>query len=57
MNSYIFVNDVEIYKFKARDSEINAALLCLGDVSNNFSVDSMKKYQIIPTCLYFFSRF
>ena len=44
MNSYIFVNDVEIYKFKARDSEINAALLCLGNVSSNLSVDSMKKY-------------
>ena len=27
-NSYIFVNGVEIYKFKAKDSEINAAPLC-----------------------------
>ena len=28
VNSYIFVNDVEVYKFKAKDSEINAAPLC-----------------------------
>ena len=26
-NSYIFVNGVEIHKFKAKDSEIKAALL------------------------------
>ena len=28
MNSYIFVNVIETYKFKAKDSEINAAPLC-----------------------------
>ena len=33
VNSYIFVNDVEIYKFKTKDSEINAVVLCLGNVS------------------------
>ena len=27
-NSYIFVSSVEMYKFKAKGSEINAALLC-----------------------------
>ena len=40
MNSYTFVNGVEIYKFKAKDSEINTAPLCLGNVSK---VDNMKK--------------
>ena len=30
-NSYLFVNGTEIYKFKAKDSEIAAALLCLGN--------------------------
>ena len=29
MISYIFFNDVELYKFEAKDSEINAAPLCL----------------------------
>ena len=32
VNSYLFVNRVEIYKFKAKYSEINAALLCLCNV-------------------------
>ena len=32
VNSYIFVNNAEIYKLKAKDSEINAATLCLGNV-------------------------
>ena len=43
VNSYIFVNDVEIYKFKAKGSEINAAPLCLGNVSKTFSASNMKK--------------
>ena len=42
-NSYLFVNDTEIYKFKAKDSEIVASLLCLGNISKDWSVDNMKK--------------
>ena len=43
VNSYLFVNETEIYKFKAKDSEIVAAPLCLGNVSKNWSVDNMNK--------------
>ena len=32
-NSYLFVNGTEIYKFKAKDSEIVAIPLCLGNIS------------------------
>ena len=32
-NSYLFVNDREIYKFKAKDSESLATPLCLGNIS------------------------
>ena len=42
-NSNLFVNGTEIYKFKAKDSEIAATLLCLGNISKDFSVDNMKK--------------
>ena len=42
-NSYLFVNGTEIYKFKAKDSEIVAASLCLGNISKDWSVDNMKK--------------
>ena len=42
-NSYLFVNGTEIHKFKAKDSEIVATPLCLGNVSKDWSVDNMKK--------------
>ena len=44
-NSYLFVNGIEIHKFKAKDSEIVATPLCLGNISKYFSVDNMKKKQ------------
>ena len=42
-NSYLFVNGTEIYKFKAKDSEIVATLLSLENISKDWSVDNMKK--------------
>ena len=42
-NSYLFVNATEIYKFKAKDSEIVATPLCLGNISKDWSVDNMNK--------------
>ena len=42
-NSYLFVNGTEIYKFKAKDSAIVASPLCLGNISKDWSTDSMKK--------------
>ena len=34
-NSYLFVNGTEIYKFKAKDSEIAASPLCVGTISKD----------------------
>ena len=45
VNSYTFVNVAETHKFKAKDSEINAAPLRLWNVSKDFSVDNMKKTE------------
>ena len=42
-NSYLFVNGTEIYKFKAKASEIVATPLCLGNISKDWFVDNMKK--------------
>ena len=42
-NSYLFVNGKEIHKFKAKDSEIVATPLCIGNISKDWSVDNMKK--------------
>ena len=42
-NSYLFVNGTEIIKFKAKDSEVVATPLCLGNISKDWSVDNIKK--------------
>ena len=50
-NSYLFVNGTEIYKFKAKDSEIVAIPLCLENISKNWSVDNMKKKSLMDVCM------
>ena len=42
-NSYLFVNGMEIYKFKVKDSEIVASSLCLGNISKDWATDNMKR--------------
>ena len=42
-NNCLFVNGAEVYKFKAKDSEIVPTLLCLGNISKDWSVDNMKR--------------
>ena len=37
------MNGTEIYKFKAKDSEIVASPLCLGNISKDWSANNMKK--------------
>ena len=41
-NSYLFVNGIEIDKFRPKDSEIVAIQLCLGNISKDWSTDNMK---------------
>ena len=41
-NIHLFVNSTEIIKFKAKDSNIIATPLCLGNISKDWSVDNMK---------------
>ena len=54
-NSYLFVNGTEIYKFKARDSEISASPLCLGNISKDWSKDNMEKKTGFNGYVYDFS--
>ena len=53
-NSYLFVNGIEIYKFKAKDSEILVGPMCLGNISKDWSVDNLKKAGFTG-CVYDFS--
>ena len=46
-NSYLFVNGTEIYQFQAKDSKIIAAPLCLGKISKDWSVDNIKKLDLM----------
>ena len=50
-NSYLFVNGIEIYKLEAKDSEIVASPLCLGYISNDWSIDNMKKLGLMDMCM------
>ena len=53
-NSCLFVNGTEIYKFKAKDSEIVVGPICLGNISKDWSVDNMIKTGF-PGYVYDFS--
>ena len=44
-DSYLFVNDTEIHKFKAKGSMIVPNNLCLGNVSKVFLASNMKKTE------------
>ena len=49
----MFVNGTEIIKFKAKDSEIVANPLCLGNISEDFSLANMKKTGLSRSVLDF----
>ena len=45
-NSYLFVKGTKIIKFKAKDSEIVATLLSLGNISKDWSMDNIGKTEL-----------
>ena len=45
-NSYLFVNGREVIQFKAKDFEIVASLLCVGNISKDWSANNMKKNRV-----------
>ena len=46
LNSYTFVKGIEIYKFRAKDAEINAVRLWLSNFPEDFLVDNMKMTEL-----------
>ena len=42
-NSFLFVNATKIYQFKAKNSEIKDYVLCLGNISRDFTINDTKK--------------
>ena len=53
VNSYLFVNGTEIYKFKEKDSKTVPSPLCLGSISKDWSADNYEKNRIYWLCLWF----
>ena len=45
-DGFLFVNTIEIYQFKAKDSEIKDYALCLGNTSKDFTINNMKKTRL-----------
>ena len=48
-NSCLFVNGVEMIIFKAKDSEIIQSVLCLENISKDFSTSNVKKTELYGT--------
>ena len=42
-NSFLFVNVVKIYQFKAKNLEIKSYPLCVGNIPKAFTFHNMKK--------------
>ena len=49
------MSSIEIIKFKAKDSEIIASPFCLGNISNDWSTDNLKKKTGFTGYVYDFS--
>ena len=58
-NSFLFVNAIKVYQFKAKNSEINNYALRLGNISKDFTINNMKKKKnrIKRSCKFFFVDF
>ena len=52
-DSYLFVNGTEITKFEAKHSEIIPNPICLGNISEGFSVSDMKKTRSYGSVTFF----
>ena len=52
-NGCLFVNGTKIIKIKAKDSQIVAFPLCLGNILEDFSADDMRKTGLIEYTCYF----
>ena len=50
----VFICQLKMYQFRAKDSEIKPYLLCLGNISKDFTLDNMKKNRIKRICESFF---
>ena len=43
--SFLYVNDIKVYQFNAKNSEIKDYALCLGNVSKDFTINNIEKQE------------
>ena len=55
-NSFLFVNAVKMYQFKAKDSKIKPYSLGLGNISKDFTLNNMKKTGLKRILNFFLCR-
>ena len=55
-DSFLFVDAEKMYQFKAKYSEIKKCPLCLRNVSNDFTINNMKKKTGLKGNVKFFFR-
>ena len=48
-----FVSGIEIYKFKAKDSEIVASLLCLGNIAKDWLMILVLIMMLLQLMIYY----
>ena len=51
---FLFVNVIKRYQFKAKDSEVNPYLLCLGNISIGFTIRNKEKTLLLPIMFWIF---
>ena len=45
-NSFLFANELKMYQFKAKESELKPYPLCLDNISRYFKLNNTKKKSI-----------
>ena len=53
-SSFLFVNTIKVNQFKAKDSETKNYTLCLGNISEDFTIDNMTKTRLKGVVKIFF---
>ena len=53
-NSYLFVNEKEIFKFKADNKNVDfPSQFCLGSISNGISASQSREVSVMELCVIF----
>ena len=53
-DSFLFVNATKIYQVKAKDSRVQTYQLCVGNISEDFAINNLKKKRLKGSVELFF---